>query len=114
MRPIKFRAWNKRLNCWDYSVLEFNADGQVIIYEYCDYVQFTGLHDSSGKEIYEGDICDFWIEGDLYMGVVNYEDSACSYYFDVDDETSFQMVEANTAEIIGNKYENPELLKETL
>lgn len=71
--------------------------------------QFTGLHDKNGKEIYEGDI----ISNESYKGVVVYKNGSfvldlgkscgCVYLFCLDSLL-----------VIGNIYDNPELLEEKL
>ena len=77
--------------------------------------QFTGAHDSTGKEIYEGDI----LKLDEYMnGVVVYleKDGMYGFYFkydDGDDGTEpFSYYCLDEMEVLGNEFDNPELLGE--
>ena len=120
MRPIKFRAWdlleNKMIQ-WDeltsgkhpYNYLSMLASDLGIVI----WMQFTGLTDSKGKEIYEGDIIKYFnrygekqkinpVVFDLGMFCIN------------DDDIYVKLSQANRVEVIGNIYENPELLKENL
>ena len=77
--------------------------------------QYTGLHDKNGREIYEGDILQIdiekawvmWNERYGYFELVPIGD----YYFDSD--VIGQALEYTKPEVIGNIYENKELLNET-
>ncbi|MCO4095729.1 hypothetical protein KFV08_07845 [Macrococcoides canis] len=74
-------------------------------------MQSTGLKDKNGKEIYEGDIIycrDLWLDGDrrkTHKQIVKYDSGMFSAgYVSLRTNNS-------TSEIIGNIYENPELLQ---
>jgi len=78
-------------------------------------MQYTGLKDKNGKEIYEGDIVKMekeWIRWDNNNGprVVVFEDGAFSP-FGGDGEYSWEDGPDGHTEIIGNIHENPELLE---
>ena len=72
-----------------------------------DSQQFTGLHDKNGKEIYEGDIVMFW--GGI--GKVIYFDAYASFKIQY-TENDMADLNLNSHEILGNIYENPELLNQ--
>lgn len=119
MRDIKFRGYNeinKKMLNWNellYTNLKNiftmqKKDTGIIL------MQYTGLHDKNGKEIYEGDILRFnevdtaiveWNEKYAYFMVRPIQD----YYFDSD--VLGHAIEYNNAEIIGNIYENEDLLE---
>ena len=127
MREINFRAWDKKLkeltnysisgifiefynkdtDCW-----EIDREGERFIL--CQYI---GLKDISGREIYEGDIVKA-ISFARWIGVVKYSDENQAFIFDDLDKkyrgksTVFMNQFDDGFEIIGNIYENPELLKE--
>jgi hypothetical protein len=105
MREIKFRAWdklNKKLIPDMHLVNHFEEYLQCPQYE---LMQFTGLKDIDGVEIYEGDIClSTGGAGAIYderiKVIIEYEPEYAGYgdYYDL--------------EVIGNIYQNKGLLKE--
>ena len=115
MRTIKFRAWNGTK-----MLLSENADfylmpnNKVQIpsstgHEFYDrdypIMQFTGLLDKNGKEIYEGDVVEFIdCDGRCSNCVVEFKDGG--FYPFAPDYVPWSIVE-----VIGNIYENPELLE---
>lgn len=121
----KFRAWYKE---WKemgrVGEIRFDLDGSVSVVlfkgDYLDVsgprekivlMQSTGLHDKNGKEIFEGDILGT-IDG-LLDGVVEYRTDLGMWTNDLLRYNNFERLcsIANSREIIGNVYENPELLE---
>ena len=108
MREIKFRAWNKEDKKMRYNVeYMFGFSGGFPYYDYI-LMQYTGIKDKNGVEIYEGDILK------LHSGVgkVEYE---CGQFWvipQIDMMNNIYHATSCGAEVIGNIHENPELLGE--
>ena len=129
MREIKFRAWDKKekkivpvravyfkddRDKFKGSVivsLEENHDNHDNINNF-ELMQFTGLKDKNGKEIYEGDIVANKRDWGIVIGQVMFYEGS----FDIFDkeECYFNSLDQENRngriEVIGNVYENPELL----
>jgi uncharacterized phage protein (TIGR01671 family) len=121
MREIKFRAWNKTEKKM-YQMEVFSINNPEV-----EFLQFTGLKDKNGKEIYEGDICTiadgmmysksvgtmvagkylvYWNDDRWGLKDSNGDDYDTGDYYRGDDINNW-----NESEIIGNIYENPDLLQ---
>jgi uncharacterized phage protein (TIGR01671 family) len=130
MRELKFRAWddtNKKLitpGCiinkngkayWDDEKTHLSQSSTEVM-------QFTGCYDINKKEIYEGDICNVrknpggrWLICEvmwsnyifcwIFRGYYNGKGNGDYYSYRFED-----MYSDSSKEIIGNIYENPELL----
>jgi len=117
VREIKCRAWDKELKRM-ITVKLFSRVMPENWGEFYEVMQFIGWHDKKIVEIYEGDILNFKLNtkyGYIKMtGVVRCEDlaSGCFVQFlPLGIEAipfDFNIIEP---EVIGNIYENPELLK---
>jgi uncharacterized phage protein (TIGR01671 family) len=121
MRIIKFRAWDKdKQRMIVVPSLHFGDDGSarttmillrtpegstrtLVIGENCELMQFTGLRDKHGAEIYEGDIVRC-IDG--YNATVVYDEQHGLFSPFGDGEGAEW---GKGVEVIGNIYENPEL-----
>lgn len=123
----KFRVWDKidkeiyLVDEINFNRGEFESIGDGITFlrkaDEVELMQSTGLHDKNGKEIFEGDI--LGIETD--EGVLNvnifWDSKHALFMFESkkynEEELLAELVEDNTYpfEIIGNIYENPELLE---
>lgn len=125
-REIKFRVFNKTNNKLIYSDDAFFCfyDGRLIERDgvggsMCDddiLMQYTGLHDKNGKEIYEGDILKgkFKLEevdGYIYLSLSDIEKEKEEKIFIVDDLFYlYTNPVPDDIEVIGNVYENENLL----
>ena len=125
MRTIKFRAWwkeGKRMLCpatplhtggitWGDQGYDSNQKDYVV-------EQFTGLHDKNGKEIYEGDIIRTAFQSSAWgRKIAAFEKGGFQAVPFGDHETItyplYMMIQGHVfdVEVIGNQWENPELLE---
>lgn len=132
MREIKFRGRRVDNGEWIYgfytlayfpdgikkSIISISGDRIYNAYPIVDETegQFIGLFDSNGKEIYEGDIRGgfyFCMEDKVeFLEVIKFHLSPhVGYYYYWESIKGGNMPDFMETEIIGNRHENPELLK---
>lgn len=125
MREIKFRAWDDLHNkMYPVSDIEWDTDGRIwvtaddgkngieLIDEEAHLMQYAGLEDKNGREIYEGDIVDVGIEdqdGNPLFARVCYEKYAAGYVINSAANGIWQRL-TKYCEVIGNIFENKQLL----
>ena len=118
MREIKFRAWDK-LNKEMFNVESINFQERRVYKDTVSYrkfndielMQYTELKDKNGKEIYEGDIVT--LHNSKYKVIFNSKEARFvlkDAFFEMD--IPFTNSNNERMEIVGNIYENSELIKE--
>ena len=135
MREIKFRAWapeRKELfmctGCWFEEQGDYHEQDLAKVAECFVLMQYTGLKDKNGVEIYEGDIIATHYTGGTRKGEVfkslpvkwgTYNIGSNGYEYDcyvvgphVEEECLYSNMIEGDIIVIGNIHENPELLKE--
>ena len=143
MRSIKFKAWDKKskkmriidsiafhglghfdiptldiklINLWGYDIIE---DKYFIIRrdpEQVKLLQFTGLYDKNGKEIYEQDILEVEsFEGSKSVVRVVFDDGCFCHIGHLGDLRTYPLRDflfnGSRTQVIGNIYEHPHLLE---
>lgn len=137
MREIKFRAWDKSkekmvyqdklkdgskdeywflLNAQGISLMHFDEHYNAYVDTDAEIMEYTGLRDRTGKEIYEGDIVrreclDLFYEGGPIIGIVKMIDG--NWLIEVDYFNGIILYnDIDSNEVVGNIFENKELLEE--
>ena len=143
MREIKFRACDTKskqiitVDSIDFQYKVINMGSNLERFDDLDLMQFTGVHDIHGVEIYEGDIVKIWEEDELVpnrdsggeivdfnkyegfsqLGTISYHESSCVY------ETKKHLVGAKfdsyvpldyfvNREVVGNIHQHLHLLEQ--
>ena len=131
MREIKFRAWSKAAKeiidgvgfhpfiCQVEEGYRQGEEGRLTIsplFENYILMQYTGLKDKNGKEIYEGDIAETIYRDNLpHKGIIYFQPTRLNWSVKHSGFTNQDLFVYSrpdcSVEIVGNIYENPELLK---
>jgi len=132
MRDIRFRAWDKVEECMSYTktgiidnklIVKFKDNGKYQVTEtdnrpdFVEIMQYTELKDKNGKKIYEGDILTFEDSGSVkytekITGLVDFFNGAWCINAKLLNGKQYhnELFMNGVPIIIGNKFENPELL----
>ena len=132
MRDIRFRAWDYEFKCWRFGWLTKLVEGgrrffaiicddedeiltRYYIHNESSIGQFTGLQDKNGVDIYEGDILLIPNAGFKFNFVVGFDENQGSFRCRLttsDDYYSEHIYGVDNCKVIGNIYQNPELLED--
>lgn len=132
MREIKFRAWDKKTKkIRNVEEMGFGENDWILLSgvvnrktKDVELMQGTGLKDKNDKEIYDGDLVEFYPNAnekeEKNIGIVKYSERRAAFMFSLKEfnvlislniPSSKCLVDPDSnIEIIGNIYENPELL----
>ena len=78
-----------------------------------ELLEFTGHYDIEGKEIYSGYIVSFMVNDKTYTGVIKWSNEYASFLVKVKDYYEEYLSEIDEILVLGNIYENKELINET-
>lgn len=130
MREIKFRIWDEEEHKMERALAVdwffktaitsanpvTNSHPRGVSFRDKDEIlmQYTGMKDQTGREIYEGDIVKFIsrLDDSKRMGTVRYWAGDAAFLIECEREIFFLFHDALNREVIGNIYENPEILKD--
>lgn len=110
MRELKFRVYIPDRKKFEYFELGkfYLSDNYLFQHKY-PVQQFTGLKDKNGKEIYEGDI--LYASYHEIKAEVVYDKRFCFFKLTASNSLSFYVDRSSILEIMGNIFENPEMIK---
>lgn len=122
MRENKYRVWHRKEKCWHYFLLHCGQIHPTLdegTFAYENQCEYTGLKDKDSVEIYEGDIMHlrsihrgklttYWDDAQVFFRNDGWK---VGYPGGQGQDLWYRWVLDGNSEVIGNRYENPELLE---
>ena len=124
MKELKIKAWLKKENKmvsiigidFNYEYIRYTEDDNLFNENYktaefknIELLQFTGLKDNGGQELYEADVIKFNDGIDDIYGLISYDDKDGTYRVSYENITEHLSEREGDFEIVGNIFENPDL-----
>lgn len=118
--PLRFRVWDKDQKCFltttdddgiEHQIMDIRDVGEIVDWAGEDNIiisQGTGFVDKNGRHIFTGDIVNYDGVGG-WAGVVVFEDGVC--FLKNGDSCQVILKGGSSQVVIGNIFENPELLE---
>ena len=117
MRELKFKLVdNNNIVIGPYTIKEIYEIGDALNFDNCKWIQYTGLLDKNGKEIYEGDILESTNPKEILVRFLvqwGYRDNPYSWGLKsiTTPGASYEFCDhKESMQVVGNIYSNPELL----
>ena len=123
MKEFKMKAWLKKENKMvsiigidlNYQYIRYTDDNlfkddyKIAEFKDIELLQFTGVKDKAGQEVYEADVIKFNDGIDDIYGLISYDDEDAVYCVSYENVTEHLSNMAGDFEIVGNIFENPNL-----
>ena len=124
MKELKIKAWLKKEKKmvsiigidFNYEYIRYTEDDNLFNENYktaefknIELLQFTGLKDNGGQELYEADVIKFNDGIDDIYGLISYDDEDGTYRVSYENITEHLSDREGDFEIVGNIFENPDL-----
>ncbi len=124
MKEFKMKAWLKKEKKmvaiigidFNYEYIRYTEDDNLFNENYktaefknIELLQFTGLKDNGGQELYEADVIKFNDGIDDIYGLISYDDEDGTYRVSYENITEHLSEREGDFEIVGNIFENPDL-----
>ena len=124
MKEFKMKAWLKKEKKmvaiigidFNYEYIRyteddnlFNSDYKVAEFKDIELLQFSGVKDKVGQELYEADVIKFNDGIDDIYGLISYDDEDGAYRVSYENITEHLLEREGDFEIVGNIFENPDL-----
>lgn len=114
MRELKFRVWSDTNGRMFYNVPAGRSEYEdyAVPYDIKTIMQYTGLKDATGKEVFDGDFI-VNIDNENLKYLVRYDSDSNRYMAYADNGSVFYFGPSRMQKhkVIGNLYENPELIE---
>ena len=124
MKELKIKAWLKKEKKmvaiigidFNYEYIRyteddnlFNSDYKTAEFKDIELLQFSGVKDKAGQELYEADVIKFNDGIDDIYGLISYDDEDGAYRVSYENITEHLSDREGDFEIVGNIFENPQL-----